>query len=444
MIDDAQVLDDRQRIEARLALKKYRVETVEKYVIEDVQHEDKKVQVLSWSELPEETREKMIDDDLENLPIYFRAHSAGNLLVGGNEPTEVQIRDRDDLQRRKEEAKAEEARVLDVEMDLNVELEELEEELKDAEKELSALKEPKPSERDKDAVIEKTEEVKRWKEEIRNKKKEITANKPAVKPLTEKMEETLAELNAKISAPFEFGKTTLGYIRKTRRRNEYGFDEPVASKEMIKGNLCEQDAIDLVSKVIKDPRFRRKNPHNFRDLDGYFTGTPDVILWGQPGYDPEDPNEQPIPELEAVVEDVKTSWNLRTFDEVENPPEHYVTQAQVYMYLTGIRVYRLIYCLVDTPWELIEEEKKKFFFKYGGDESPEYKEAAYKLELVHRVSDKIPVEDRIKVFQFEYDEEYIQKLKERVDLAREVYGTLKLVPDHLRPAGWEPVTEPPF
>lgn len=403
--------------------------------------EEEVVTIVPFPDLPEEVKKKLLSTPFD---VYFRAHSSGNLLTGGNEPTEKQIAYRDELQARKEEAEAEAQRVADLDAALNVELKNLEESVVKADDELKLLKAPKPSERDKDAVTVATEALKAAKDAVRDKNKEITANKPEVKPLTPNMEEALRELNEKIDAPFEFGKTTIKYIRATRRRNEYGFDEPVASKEMIKGNLCEQDAIDLVSKVIPEPVFRKKNPHNFRDLDGYFTGTPDVILWPRPGVDPKDPNEQPIPAFDGVVEDVKTSWNLRTFDEVETPPEFYVCQAQIYMYLTGIRYYRLVYCLVDTPWELIEEEKKKFFFKFGGDESPEYIEAARKLELVHRVSPKIPLEDRVKVFEFEYDPEYIERLKNRVDLARDLYGKLKLVPDHLRPSGWGPVTTPPF
>ena len=78
--------------------------------------------------------------------------------------------------------------------------------------------------------------------------------------LTPNQNETLLELLKKIKEPFEFGETAKSYIQKEWLRREMGFDEPVFSKEMLKGLRCEQDSFDLLKTVrpIKDFRANAK------------------------------------------------------------------------------------------------------------------------------------------------------------------------------------------
>lgn len=230
---------------------------------------------------------------------------------------------------------------------------------------------------------------------------------PLQKPLTVKMEEDLAKLIEKRDAPFELSQTAKSYIISLWLRNEYDYREPVITKELLKGNLCEQDSIELVTDLIPAQEFRVKNRDHYED--DFFTGTPDVIL-----------------RKDDVVEDLKSSWTIKTFFESQ-PDKLYEGQAQVYMHLTGIHNYRLIYALVDTPDEIVAQEMKRFFYKLGQDESnPEYEQICLDLEAMHKVS-HIPAKDRMKVFTYTYDPEYMEELIFRVKEARKFYDTLTLV-----------------
>ncbi len=224
------------------------------------------------------------------------------------------------------------------------------------------------------------------------------------KPLTKSMETKRDELIAKRDADFEFGATALSYIRECWLRNEYGFDEPVLSNEMLKGLLQESTAIGVVGRQLGGP-FRVKNEQEYENA--YFTGTPDIIL------------------DDAIIEDVKCSWSLKTFMDPPYNPLYYC-QGQVYLDLTGRDTFRLCYVLVNTPPEIILEEQKRFYFRFNCDEeSPVYKECIAKVESMHDIS-RIPEEDRIKVFTYERNDLFIMKLRKRVEQAREVYETLTL------------------
>lgn len=227
------------------------------------------------------------------------------------------------------------------------------------------------------------------------------------KPLTANMENALADLIAKRDAPFELSQTAKSYIISLWLYMEYGYEEPVVTPELMKGNLCEQDSIELVSGLIPAKEFRVKNRDRYED--DYFTGTPDVIL-----------------RKDGVIEDLKTSWTLKTFFDA-SPDKSYIGQAQVYMHLTGIKEYRLIYALVDTPNEIVLQEMKRYWFKFGQDDgNPEYERICNQLAAMHKVG-HIPEEDRIKVFRFAYDPEYMKELIFRVKEARKFYNGLTLV-----------------
>ena len=228
---------------------------------------------------------------------------------------------------------------------------------------------------------------------------------PQAKPLTDKMQMELDELIAKRDAPFEFGATALAYIRECWLRNEYGYDEPVLTNELLKGLLCEDEAIGVLTRQVSGP-FRVKNDELF--ANAWFSGTPDVLT-------------------DDAVEDVKCSWSLKTFVDVQHPSAIYYAQGQVYMDLTGRNLFRLCHVLIDTPEQIVQEERKRFYFRFNCDEeNPFYLECVRKVDAMHGASALIPESQRIKVFTFARDELYIARLRKRVEQAREVYATLTL------------------
>jgi hypothetical protein len=236
---------------------------------------------------------------------------------------------------------------------------------------------------------------------------ELQARKdnPEAKPLTANMQAELDELILKRDGDFEFGSTAMSYIREVWMRNTFGYDEPLVSNEILKGLMVEDEVIGVMTRRINGG-FRTKNDEQFENE--YFTGTPDVIIPG-------------------VVEDAKSSWTLRTFIETRRPDPLYYAQGQVYMDLTGCEKFRLCHVLVDTPKELVDEEKKRLYFRFNCDEeNPIYQELIKKVDAMHMISHKIPESDRIKVFEFPINHSYLDDLRLRVKQARVVYASLTL------------------
>jgi len=229
--------------------------------------------------------------------------------------------------------------------------------------------------------------------------------KPLAKPLTVGMEMELDELIAKRDAGFEFGATAMSYIRDCWLKNTYSYEEPVVTNEILKGLMCEDEAINLIDRLFPGG-FRVKNGDRWED--DHFIGTPDII-----GDD--------------WVEDVKCSYTIRTFFEVRKYNPLYYTQGQVYMALTGRKFFRLAYVLLDTPMEIVEEEKKKFYFRFNCDEeNPHYLEAIAKVEAMHGASKLVPEKQRVKVYEFRRDDEHLALLRSRVEQARDIYASITL------------------
>ena len=225
------------------------------------------------------------------------------------------------------------------------------------------------------------------------------------KPLTDNMRAELADLIAKRDTPPQLGQSGKSYIKQLWLQLEYGYREPVVTDVLLKGNMCEQDGMQLVTDVVGGNEFRTKCKEYFED--DFFTGNPDILLL-------------------KIIEDIKSSWSLKTFADVENIEPGYFAQGQVYMHLTGRKAFKVHYCLLNTPPELVANEQRKFFWKYGGnDENPHFKKAAEQIERNHNF-DHIPIQKRVKTFEFEYDENFIAELQSKVILAREYYKTLSL------------------
>lgn len=237
------------------------------------------------------------------------------------------------------------------------------------------------------------------------------------KPLTEKMKATVAELIEKRDAPAELGETAKSLVRKMWLQEEYDFREVMYSKETMKGHLCEQDSLALISEIWPEDEFRIKNTRRLEGLN--LAGTPDVLL-----------------KTVETVEDAKTPWSIRTYFDVKEPPELYYAQGQVYMYLSEFTKFRLHYCLVNTPVELVAAEEARLFHKFGrSDDSDSYQEAIEQIRINHEY-DHIPAELRIKTFEFDYDSAYMDELQGRIELAYKYYDTLTL--NGIRSQKWNP------
>ena len=194
----------------------------------------------------------------------------------------------------------------------------------------------------------------------------------------------MKEFKARASAAFKLltnpkvksesrSKTTQTYLQEWLIEQIYGIRKEIKSKYLDKGNALEDTAIDKAIEWL-DLDFVMKNEESFEDE--FFTGTPDIIT-----------NDEII--------DIKCSFSPFTFPLLEDviPTKDYEIQVQVYMHLTGKKKARVCYILLETPPEL----------NYGEVEDYSH----------------FPIQHRIKTFSFEYDENIILQLQEKVLLCRD-------------------------
>jgi hypothetical protein len=173
-------------------------------------------------------------------------------------------------------------------------------------------------------------------------------------------------------------ETTKSYVKEYLISEIYGIKKQINNKFLSKGIWLEDEAIDKAIEWLDIP-FALKNEQFFED--DFFCGTPDLIL-------------------DDEVLDIKCSWDAFTFPLFENeiPTKDYFYQLQVYMHLTGKRKARLVYVLLNTPEELVYEEKHDY--------------------------DNMDKKYRIKTYCIEYSEEVIADLQERVTNIRNYIKTI--------------------
>lgn len=197
-------------------------------------------------------------------------------------------------------------------------------------------------------------------------------------------------------------KTCQSYLQELAIEEMYNIKKDFTSRYTTKGNKVENDSIKLAEKVM-GLGMMYKNTEKFEN--DYLTGTPDV-------------------NTDSCLLDVKSSYDGNTFPwfAEEIPNKDYYYQLQGYMALTGKRKAVLAYCLVNTPFEIVEDEIRRQHWNLNLIEENEQVRA--EVENRH-CFDHIPAEKRIKTFTVKYDKEVIKQIYERIEHCREYY--LKLI-----------------
>jgi hypothetical protein len=196
-------------------------------------------------------------------------------------------------------------------------------------------------------------------------------------------------------------KTTKTYIQELAIEHKYGIRKEFWSRYTDKGNEVEPKSIKLVENVLGLKGIFKNEE---RITNEWITGKPDVNT-----------NE--------ILLDVKSSWDATTFPffETECPNKDYYYQLQGYMWLTGKDEALLCYCLVNTPFQIVEDEVRREHWKQGLiDESLDVRDF---VQSKHNF-DHIPKEKRVKVFKIFKNEDIINNIKERIDIARQYYNKL--------------------
>lgn len=207
------------------------------------------------------------------------------------------------------------------------------------------------------------------------------------------------------------GETSKTLIKNMFLENEYGYKEIVHTPEILKGYLCEYQSRDLIQEALGG-EFRARNTE--KKHNDFIVGTCDHTL-----------------NKEDVIEDVKNSFTLKTFMNVDVSADpiktykNYYYQGQGYMWLWGKSRYRLIFTLNPTPLEIIEDEVNRLIYKYK-DVNDDYRRHLDQIMHNNNIIEKLPVENRVKVINFNCDDEVIDGIKARVQEARVYYNTLSL------------------
>lgn len=194
---------------------------------------------------------------------------------------------------------------------------------------------------------------------------------------------------------------------------KYGREKDISNKYIEKGLGCEEDSITLYSRIKK--AFFKKNTERINN--DYLTGEVDLFTG------------KSIREAKEII-DTKTSWDIYSFfkNKLEKLKPQYFYQAHGYMALTGAESATVAFCLVNTPESMIEDEKRRLWYKLGGDKADPriYKEACELLDVSMRFDD-IPLKERLIEKTVERDQSIIEDIYIKCQRARVHLQSLETV-----------------
>ena len=224
----------------------------------------------------------------------------------------------------------------------------------------------------------------------------------------------LSDLMANDRSGKGLGLTAKKVILEAVLFNKYGVEpKEISNKYLEKGIINEVEGIKLAGKVLGWLDIDTNKP-KVRLYNDYVVGEPDV-------------NEG------DVLADIKNSYDAFTFPygSSEIPTKAYEYQLLAYLWLTGKKRASLVYTLTDCPEYIINDEVNRLVWKntanpkYATLSQDEIEQAVEdKVRQSLTFSDKIPAEKRVKEYIVEYTDEAIEKIKERIELARLEYDKL--------------------
>lgn len=219
------------------------------------------------------------------------------------------------------------------------------------------------------------------------------------KPLTQNQLIEYGKLLEK-SKNTEISDTAKSFVLDTFLQNEFGYSKIITSDAMMKGLLLESEAIALVSKL--ENKFYKKNKE--RKMNDFIMGELDV-------------------KTSDHIKDIKVSQNIETYAKVSDVSKTYYYQGLGYMWLWEIPKYSLTYVLLPDTDEMIERQLARLNFQLVGED---YEIA--KDQIIHNndVIKKLPIDMRVKTFNFEYNQDDVDNLKEQILRARSYYSQIKL------------------
>jgi hypothetical protein len=170
------------------------------------------------------------------------------------------------------------------------------------------------------------------------------------------------------------------YVEDLAKQFVYSFEKEVTAKEMEKGQIVEQQCIDLLNEVL----FANFIKNTERRTNDWLTGECDIFTGRK-------------------IHDIKAPWSLATFPATvfAGRDKDYEWQLRGYMMLWDVDESEIDYCLVNTPDELIRFEP----------------------EAIHYV-DHIDPMLRVTRVPYARDRALEGKIKQKVDAAREYFDQI--------------------
>lgn len=195
-------------------------------------------------------------------------------------------------------------------------------------------------------------------------------------------------------------ETTKSYLQEIFIEEVFGRKKVVTTPAMQKGTIVESDSLDIVQKAHGFTYFK----NNKRFENEYTSGTPDVI-----------------DKKNSRVVDIKSSWDLWSFFKVDSKvaKKNYYYQVLTYMWLTNTKKASLMYTLTNTPEHLMYSESQKLSYSIGQEQAEE-------ITRNNHTFDDIPDEIRVKEFKFEYEENEIVLIIEKIKLCREYLSNMSI------------------
>lgn len=224
-------------------------------------------------------------------------------------------------------------------------------------------------------------------------------------------------------------ETTKTHLIDVYTSNKYQRFEEITGKMLDKGNEVEEDSITIVSRITK--QFLKKNEQHLSNE--FIKGTPDLFIG------------ESIDKA-TRIRDTKSSWSVFTFQRSINKEllKNYYWQGQGYMALTGAKVCNIDYCLNNTPYHILEGELRKESYNHLNNDTPNWIELqmianhVYDLKTFNEYVNRrgigfvdendfsilngfieIPLKERFFTFEFDRNDEDIERLYQRIKDARE-------------------------
>lgn len=217
------------------------------------------------------------------------------------------------------------------------------------------------------------------------------------KPRASQTGQIMTEPKSKLE---QLSQTTKDAILTQWIKNNFNREKEINSLPIKKGILNEEQAITMLSLYLNEMLMK-----NNKSLENdYITGTCDIIH-------------------DACIYDIKCSYDLWSFAKASISKD-YFWQLQSYMWLYGYKKAKLVYVLTDAPDSVLEAEVRSAIWKLDANEVDIIE---VQKQIMHQLTyEDINLENKIKIFDIDFDEEKIEALKNKIEICRDYYNSIKL------------------